>query len=88
MKGIVCKEVGRFEWTDDLPEPERRAGEAAVAIQRVGICGTDLHAFKGNQPYFTYPLRRRPAATFHGRLRRHGQRGIDDAFFSICGAWW
>jgi 2-desacetyl-2-hydroxyethyl bacteriochlorophyllide A dehydrogenase len=55
MKGIVCKEVGRFEWTDDLPEPERRAGEAIVAIQRVGICGTDLHAFKGNQPYFTYP---------------------------------
>jgi len=24
-------------------------------VRRVGICGTDLHAFKGNQPFFTYP---------------------------------
>ena len=26
-----------------------------VRIRRVGICGTDIHAFKGEQPYFTYP---------------------------------
>jgi hypothetical protein len=24
-------------------------------MRRVGICGTDIHAFKGEQPYFTYP---------------------------------
>ena len=29
--------------------------EAVVRVHRVGICGTDLHAFRGNQPFFTYP---------------------------------
>jgi len=55
MKGIVCEEIGRFRLRDDLPEPEAGPGEAIVRIRRVGICGTDMHAFKGNQPYFTYP---------------------------------
>lgn len=26
-----------------------------VKIRRIGICGTDLHAYKGNQPFFSYP---------------------------------
>ena len=26
-----------------------------MAIRRIGVCGTDLHAFAGNQAYFTYP---------------------------------
>lgn len=34
-----------------LPGP----GEALVRVRRVGICGTDLHAFRGRQPFFTYP---------------------------------
>ena len=24
-------------------------------MRRIGICGTDLHAFEGTQPYFNYP---------------------------------
>ncbi|WP_308636000.1 zinc-binding alcohol dehydrogenase family protein [Paenibacillus silvisoli] len=55
MRGILCAEIGRFEWTEQLPEPELQAGQAIVRIKRIGICGTDLHAFKGNQPFFTYP---------------------------------
>ena len=35
--------------------PEVKSGEALIRVRRVGICGTDLHAFKGEQPYFTYP---------------------------------
>ena len=30
-------------------------GEALVSVQKVGICGTDLHAFRGRQPFFSYP---------------------------------
>ncbi len=26
-----------------------------VKIRRIGICGTDYHAFSGNQPFFSYP---------------------------------
>ncbi len=30
-------------------------GEALVRVHRVGVCGTDLHAFRGRQPFFSYP---------------------------------
>ena len=26
-----------------------------VRVLTVGICGTDLHAFEGTQPFFSYP---------------------------------
>jgi len=26
-----------------------------VRVHRIGVCGTDLHAFAGKQPFFTYP---------------------------------
>jgi len=28
---------------------------AIIKVKRVGICGTDLHAFEGTQPFFSYP---------------------------------
>jgi 2-desacetyl-2-hydroxyethyl bacteriochlorophyllide A dehydrogenase len=35
--------------------PVRGPREALVRVRNVGICGSDLHGFKGDQPYFTYP---------------------------------
>ena len=29
--------------------------EALLRIRRVGVCGTDIHAFRGEQPFFEYP---------------------------------
>ncbi len=29
--------------------------EALIRTRQVGICGTDYHAFHGNQPFFSYP---------------------------------
>lgn len=55
MKGIVCEEIESFHINENLPEPELTEGHAIVTIRRVGICGTDYHAYKGNQPYFEYP---------------------------------
>ncbi|MFC4099161.1 zinc-binding alcohol dehydrogenase family protein [Paenibacillus xanthanilyticus] len=55
MKGIVCEEIEAFRYTEDLPEPVPAEGEAIVCIRRIGICGTDYHAFKGRQPFFRYP---------------------------------
>lgn len=54
MKSIVCVEPGRFEMRE-TPVPLPGPGEALVRILRVGICGTDLHAYRGKQPYFQYP---------------------------------
>ncbi|GAA0134991.1 zinc-binding alcohol dehydrogenase family protein [Paenibacillus sp. YSY-4.3] len=55
MKGIICEDIGRFVFREDLREPQMQEGEAIVRIRRIGICGTDLHAYRGHQPYFTYP---------------------------------
>ncbi|MEY8744622.1 zinc-binding alcohol dehydrogenase family protein [Paenibacillus tundrae] len=54
MRAVVCEEVEHLT-LQDVPEPERTEHEAIVSIKRIGICGTDLHAYKGNQPFFTYP---------------------------------
>jgi 2-desacetyl-2-hydroxyethyl bacteriochlorophyllide A dehydrogenase len=55
MRTIRLEEPGRFIMLE-LPEPGRPGpGEALVQIRRIGICGTDLHAFRGRQPFFTYP---------------------------------
>lgn len=54
LKRIVCVEPNRFAM-EDMPLPDVKPGEALVRIRRIGICGTDIHAFHGNQPYFTYP---------------------------------
>jgi 2-desacetyl-2-hydroxyethyl bacteriochlorophyllide A dehydrogenase len=58
MKTIILQEPGKFRLDDASVEPresELAAGEALVRVRRVGICGTDLHAFRGKQPFFTYP---------------------------------
>jgi len=54
MNILVCEEPGRFEYKQgDIPTPG--IGEVLLKIKRIGICGTDLHAFEGTQPYFNYP---------------------------------
>lgn len=35
--------------------PVAAAGNTLLKIERIGICGTDLHAFEGTQPFFNYP---------------------------------
>lgn len=54
MNSIICEKNRSLKLAEQA-EPVRGEGEAIVAIQRIGICGTDLHAYQGNQPYFTYP---------------------------------
>jgi 2-desacetyl-2-hydroxyethyl bacteriochlorophyllide A dehydrogenase len=51
---LVCTEPGHFAYKT-RPAPTLAAGEALLRIRRVGICGTDLHAFEGTQPFFSYP---------------------------------
>jgi 2-desacetyl-2-hydroxyethyl bacteriochlorophyllide A dehydrogenase len=54
MKTLVCTEPGRFAYTERAI-PVRSADQTLLRIRRIGICGTDLHAFEGTQPYFSYP---------------------------------
>ena len=54
MKALVCTRPGLLEYVEKVP-PVLQPGHAIIKIKRIGICGTDLHAFTGTQPYFTYP---------------------------------
>jgi 2-desacetyl-2-hydroxyethyl bacteriochlorophyllide A dehydrogenase len=54
MKTLVCTEPGRFDYATG-EKPELKNGQAIIKIKRIGICGTDLHAYEGTQPYFNYP---------------------------------
>lgn len=54
MKYIVCDKPGQFSM-NEKEMPIRQNGEALLRMTRIGICGTDLHAFQGNQPFFSYP---------------------------------
>ncbi|MBI1356042.1 MAG: alcohol dehydrogenase catalytic domain-containing protein [Acidobacteria bacterium] len=54
MRQILLNQPGEFS-TSEQPRPVVGEGEALVRIHRIGVCGTDLHAFAGRQPFFTYP---------------------------------
>ena len=54
MKYIVCEKPRKF-LLKEKEAPARKENEALLQINKVGICGTDLHAYAGNQAYFEYP---------------------------------
>ncbi len=35
--------------------PELQPGEVLLKLKKAGVCGTDLHAYEGTQPFFEYP---------------------------------
>ena len=54
MLELVC--TTPFEWKyQESESPKLKDGMAILKIKQVGICGTDLHAFEGTQPFFSYP---------------------------------
>jgi 2-desacetyl-2-hydroxyethyl bacteriochlorophyllide A dehydrogenase len=55
MKTVTLEQPGRFTLTDTAAPAAPGHGEVLVRVMTVGICGTDLHAFEGTQPFFTYP---------------------------------
>ncbi len=54
MTSLICKQPYQFEYTD-IDAPVLKPNHAIIKIKRIGICGTDLHAYEGTQPFFNYP---------------------------------
>jgi 2-desacetyl-2-hydroxyethyl bacteriochlorophyllide A dehydrogenase len=55
MKAIILEEPGKFQKVEIDKPQSPLAHEVLLKIKRLGVCGTDLHAYNGKQPFFTYP---------------------------------
>ncbi len=55
MNTLILESPGNFKWEERAMAKAPGPGEAKVKIKRIGICGTDLHAYEGTQPFFNYP---------------------------------
>ncbi len=54
MLTVICETPGTLH-AEDRPMPVRGDDDVLLRVKRVGVCGTDLHIFTGNQPYLNYP---------------------------------
>jgi 2-desacetyl-2-hydroxyethyl bacteriochlorophyllide A dehydrogenase len=54
MRVLICDCPGELNY-EFRELPTKEAGKTILKVERIGICGTDLHAFEGTQPYFNYP---------------------------------
>ena len=54
MQVILCEQPGTLRLVErPIPVPDQ--DDVVVRIRRIGVCGTDLHIFTGDQPYLSYP---------------------------------
>jgi 2-desacetyl-2-hydroxyethyl bacteriochlorophyllide A dehydrogenase len=54
IKTLVCTTPGQLAY-GQVEMPVLAKNTSILKIKRIGICGTDLHAFQGNQPFLEYP---------------------------------
>ena len=55
MQAIVLEKPGVFKRIEKAAPESPAPHEVLLKIRRLGVCGTDLHAYNGKQPFFTYP---------------------------------
>jgi threonine dehydrogenase-like Zn-dependent dehydrogenase len=55
MRSVTLDQCQLFSIGESARPKGAGPGEALVRVLSLGICGTDLHAFEGTQPFFSYP---------------------------------
>jgi propanol-preferring alcohol dehydrogenase len=50
MKAAVVREFGKPLTIEQVPIPQPRTGQVLVKVHACGVCGTDLHAARGDWP--------------------------------------
>ncbi|MDG2531049.1 zinc-binding alcohol dehydrogenase family protein [Caulobacter endophyticus] len=54
MDVLVCAAPGELV-LERRPMPAPGPDEVLLRVRRVGVCGTDMHIYRGTQPYLSYP---------------------------------
>jgi L-galactonate 5-dehydrogenase len=52
MKALQVQAPGKIQLID-VPVPRPKSDEVLLRIQMVGMCGSDLNTFRGNNPLVT-----------------------------------
>jgi len=55
MKQAVMTKPGEIE-IREVPRPAPGPGEVLLRVQRIGVCGSDIHVYHGKHPYTSYPV--------------------------------
>lgn len=55
MKALILEKPFSFQLAEKELVEDLKPDEALIKIRKIGICGTDYHAFRGKQPFFSYP---------------------------------
>lgn len=55
MKQAFVPEPGKIVYRD-IEKPALRPGCVIINISRIGICGSDIHTFRGKHPLVSFPL--------------------------------
>ena len=55
MLQAVMTQPGRIEYRQ-VEKPSPGPGEVLIAVQRIGVCGSDIHVYHGLHPYTSYPV--------------------------------
>lgn len=55
MKALQLLAPRRFCFVEQEP-PQPGPGEVALRVRSVGVCGSDMHAYHGTQPFVRYPV--------------------------------
>lgn len=55
MKQAVMTQPGKIEFTQ-IEKPVIQADQVLIHVQRIGVCGSDIHVYHGLHPYTSYPV--------------------------------
>jgi len=55
MKQAIMTAPGKIR-IHEIEKPQPGPGQVLLQIRRIGVCGSDLHVFRGRHPYTGYPV--------------------------------
>lgn len=55
MKQAVMNAPGQIDFRD-IERPQPLPDEVLIKIERIGVCGSDIHVYHGVHPYTSYPV--------------------------------
>ena len=56
MRQAIMTQPGEIQFKDVIQPKDLASNEVLLKIQRIGVCGSDIHVFHGEHPATPYPV--------------------------------